>query len=236
MLRAQYVTLNTWLTLYHSSKNCTYLTFITSIYFLLPNLCHYYHNSLLPSSFYELYSKTNEIHKYNTRQAQEYRTPFCRTNIRLNNILFKGFLILNSLPSNIKSSKTIITFKNKLSRLSTLKLNLLTYRIPFVTLNDKNTFHLYFFYISNFIHIRNGFSLSFFHLFSFSLFSLSLFTFVQIHSATSAIACHYLLKLLVNKIQRGAPNHIRLPVSWGSSPHFCKKDVNISQQCKTKCR
>ena len=49
-----------------------------------------YHKSLLPPLFRELYSKTNEIHKYNTKQAQEYRTTFCGTDIKQHTILYKG--------------------------------------------------------------------------------------------------------------------------------------------------
>ena len=60
------------------------------------------------------------------------------------------------------------------------------------------------FHISTFIYIYNIFFLFSFYIFSFSVY------FCANHSATCATACHYLLKLLVNKTQIGPPNPISL--------------------------
>lgn len=62
-----------------------------------------YHNSLLPSSFQNLFTTNCEIHNYNTRNVLHYRPYLCRTNIKQHTILFQGPKIWNSLPSNISS-------------------------------------------------------------------------------------------------------------------------------------
>ena len=59
-------------------------------------------------------SQNYQIHNYNTRNAQSFRLPLCRTNTRKFSIYFQGPNFYNSLTSDITSSPSSASFKRKL--------------------------------------------------------------------------------------------------------------------------
>ena len=66
--------------------------------------------NLLPSSFHDLLSSSNQVHQYETRLASQYRPHFCGTNIKQFSILYRGPKIWNSLPISLISSPSIFVF------------------------------------------------------------------------------------------------------------------------------
>lgn len=73
-----------------------------------------YHNQLLPPIFFNLFTRNNQIHDYNTRSAINYRTHACRINLKKFTILYQGPKIWNSLPINIKNSISLYSFKKSM--------------------------------------------------------------------------------------------------------------------------
>ena len=71
-------------------------------------------NSTLPSKFNNFFLLNSQIHNYNTRNAQSFRLPLCRTNTRKFSIYFQGPKFYNSLNSDITSSSSSASFKRKL--------------------------------------------------------------------------------------------------------------------------
>ena len=71
-------------------------------------------NSTLPSKFNNFFVLNSQIHNYNTRNAQFFRLPLCRTNTRKFSIYFQGPKFYNSLNSDITSSSSSASFKRKL--------------------------------------------------------------------------------------------------------------------------
>ena len=71
-------------------------------------------NSTLPSKFNNFFLLNSQIHNYNTRNAQSFRLPLCRTNTRKFSIYFQGPNFYNSLTSDITSSPSSASFKRKL--------------------------------------------------------------------------------------------------------------------------
>ena len=65
-------------------------------------------NSTLPSKFNNLFFMNNQIHNYNTRNANSFRLPLCRTNTRLFSIYFQGPKFYNSLNSVITGSSWFV--------------------------------------------------------------------------------------------------------------------------------
>ena len=69
------------------------------------------HSQLLPPIFLDLFTRNNQIRNYNTRSAINYRTHTGRTNLKKFTILYQGPKIWNSLPTNIKNSLSLYSFK-----------------------------------------------------------------------------------------------------------------------------
>jgi hypothetical protein len=69
------------------------------------------HSQLLPPIFLDLFTRNNQINNYNTRSAMNYRTHTCRTNLTKCTILYQGPKIWNSMPTNIKNSLSLYSFK-----------------------------------------------------------------------------------------------------------------------------
>ena len=76
-----------------------------------------YHHALLPLSFRNLFVTNSQVHNYNTRSTANYRTHFCRTNIKQFSILYQGPKIWNSLPVNVKISNSLSCFKKRINDL-----------------------------------------------------------------------------------------------------------------------
>jgi hypothetical protein len=56
-----------------------------------------YHHRLLPPSFHNLFITSHQVHSYNTRSSNSYRSHLCKTNTKQFTILFQGPKIWNSL-------------------------------------------------------------------------------------------------------------------------------------------
>ena len=85
---------------------------------------HSYHHNFLPVSFQCFFTTGEQFHHYNTRTASQYRSHFCRTNVKNFSILYQGPKVWNSLPDTIVSSSSIsINKKKRLKKLILLKDN-----------------------------------------------------------------------------------------------------------------
>ena len=82
-----------------------------------------FENSTLPSKFNNFFLLNSQIHNYNTRNAQSFRLPLCRTNTRKFSIYFQGPNFYNSLNSDITSSPSSASFKRKLKEFFSLGIN-----------------------------------------------------------------------------------------------------------------
>ena len=72
------------------------------IAFFVACFMYSYHNNLLPYTFNTTFVTNRQVHTYNTRNANNYRPYFCRTNIKQFTILHLGLYLgpklWNSLP------------------------------------------------------------------------------------------------------------------------------------------
>ena len=81
--------------------------------------CDFIQSQLNPSNcigiiiLYIIILRYNTVY-YNTRNAQSFRLPLCRTNTRKFSIYFQGPNFYNSLNSDITSSPSSASFKRKL--------------------------------------------------------------------------------------------------------------------------
>ena len=66
----------------------------------------------MPLAFHKLFLSSNQVHRYETLLASQYRPHFCGTNIKQFSILYRGPTIWNSLPVTLISSSSIFVFKN----------------------------------------------------------------------------------------------------------------------------
>ena len=74
-----------------------------------------YYNNLLPSSFDNVFSGMNQIHKFGTSSSYFYRVPFCRTNIiLLIQLSFKGRSFFNTLVDEIRNAPSVFLFQSSL--------------------------------------------------------------------------------------------------------------------------
>ena len=71
-------------------------------------------NGTLPSKFNNFFLMNSQIHNHNTRNAQSFHLPLCRTNTRQFSIYFQGPKFYNSLNSAITGSSSSASFKIKL--------------------------------------------------------------------------------------------------------------------------
>ena len=76
-----------------------------------------YKNSLLPSKFRNSFPLNNQIDNYNTRNADAFRSPFCRTNTRQFSVRYQGPKYFNSFIDNdICNSISLSSFKVNLKK------------------------------------------------------------------------------------------------------------------------
>jgi hypothetical protein len=83
------------------------------------NLCMFmfsYNNDLLPDPFRNFFQPVNRIHQYNTRNSGLLYIPFCRTNIRRFSVFYQGLKFFNKLSSDIRSTFSIASFRNKFKK------------------------------------------------------------------------------------------------------------------------
>jgi len=75
-----------------------------------------FQNNLLPKCFNNLFHKNSDVHNYNTRQKDNYRTIKTRTNIKQFTISCEGAKVWNSIPHELKSTTSQTSFKLKFKK------------------------------------------------------------------------------------------------------------------------
>ena len=76
-------------------------------------------HEMAPSSLSNMFQKTNEVHEHQTRQAKhDFQPPKLKTNYLKKAFSYRGAVAWNNLPSEIKNSESINTFKAKLKMLN----------------------------------------------------------------------------------------------------------------------
>ncbi len=73
-----------------------------------------YQKDLLPKSFNNLFSRTIQIHNYNTRSSNLYYLPFCRTNIRKFSVNYQAPKFFNTLDCDVRDIASVSLFQIKL--------------------------------------------------------------------------------------------------------------------------
>ena len=74
-------------------------------------LCHI---NLLPTSLLKYFSLNCNIHSYATRNAANFHMPKVRTSLLHKSIIYQGPVVWNSIPDEIRNSKSLNLFKIKL--------------------------------------------------------------------------------------------------------------------------
>ena len=70
-------------------------------------------NGLLPRYLCDRIVRGNNIHRYNTRNAEDVRTPNFITGASQNSLFFKGINVFNSMPRHIRRTTTLSEFKRQ---------------------------------------------------------------------------------------------------------------------------
>jgi hypothetical protein len=65
-----------------------------------------YQNKLLPRTFDNLFLRTKEVLKYDTRNSNLYYIPFCRTKFRQFSVIYQAPKCFNSLSRNNRDAST----------------------------------------------------------------------------------------------------------------------------------
>ena len=73
-----------------------------------------YKAGLLPACFENIFLLRSQIHVHNTRNANYFSLPKCKTNIRLFSFQYQGPKFFNSLSHEIQNLPNIASFKHKL--------------------------------------------------------------------------------------------------------------------------
>ena len=73
-----------------------------------------HHTNQLPNSFSTYFTKHAQIHKYQTRNAQDYNVNKINKSISARAVRNSGPTFWNSLDKNMKKCKTTKHFKNQL--------------------------------------------------------------------------------------------------------------------------
>jgi exonuclease III len=68
-------------------------------------------NGLLPRYLCDRIERGSDVHRYNTRNADDVRTPYFLYGASQNSLFFKGINVFNSMPIHIKRATTISQFK-----------------------------------------------------------------------------------------------------------------------------
>ena len=73
-----------------------------------------YVNNLLPDHFEGLFLSKNQVHRYDTRNVNEFYIATSRTNLRQFSIKYQGPILYNNLPHSIVNSVSFSSFIEKL--------------------------------------------------------------------------------------------------------------------------
>jgi len=68
-------------------------------------------NAIFPRKFENIFTVNNQIHCCNTRHANFFHLPLCRTNIQQFSVFFQGPKFFNSLSPEISGSSSLASFK-----------------------------------------------------------------------------------------------------------------------------
>ena len=82
--------------------------------FLIAEFMYKYERKLLPQVFDGYVLHSYQIHSYNTRSQDNFRSTYARTNTRFFNIKCNGPLVWNTLPVHIRCLPTLQLFKQQL--------------------------------------------------------------------------------------------------------------------------
>ena len=72
-----------------------------------------YFNKMLPSAFDAFFTLNKDLHNHNTRSSAKIHINYIRTNYSKRSIKCRGSQIWNSLPTAVKTAKSIYIFKKK---------------------------------------------------------------------------------------------------------------------------
>ena len=96
---------------------------------------------LLPLAMLSTFVLNSNVHCHNTRNSVNYHLPKIRTNISKNSIFFKGPVLWNQIPPDLKNSPSLNCFKQRYKcyllicihpTIDTLKINLIYEHFVFV--------------------------------------------------------------------------------------------------------
>ena len=73
-----------------------------------------FHKQLLPELFHNLFIQNSDVHNYNTRIKSHIRVKYGRTNFSHTVLIYKGPILWNRLPHEIRESVSLNSFKHKL--------------------------------------------------------------------------------------------------------------------------
>ena len=76
-----------------------------------------YHNNFLPHTLNTIFVTNRQVHTYNTRNTNNYRPYFCRTNIKQFTILHLEPKLWNSLPHNLSELTSYFSFKTSFKKI-----------------------------------------------------------------------------------------------------------------------
>lgn len=68
-------------------------------------------NGLLPRYLCDRIERGSDFHRYNTRNAEEIRTPYFLLGASQNSLFYRGINVFNSMPRHIKRTATLAEFK-----------------------------------------------------------------------------------------------------------------------------
>ena len=75
-----------------------------------------FNKEMLPEIFSSLFIKNIDIHEYNTRSKLHFRVQYGRTSFSHSLVTYQGPKLWNDLPSNIKNSLSLNSFKRKFKK------------------------------------------------------------------------------------------------------------------------
>ena len=70
-----------------------------------------YFNKMLPSAFDAFFTLNKDLHNHNTRSSAKIHINYIRTNYSKHSIKYRGSQVWNSLPTAVKTAKSIYIFK-----------------------------------------------------------------------------------------------------------------------------
>ena len=94
-------------------KQLKCLKFDDIVYTKTSNIMYKAHCDLLPRNIQLLFTKGNTVHSYSTRQQGNLHVQATNTTLKQKCVSYIGTKIWNNLNQNIKCSRSIKTFQNK---------------------------------------------------------------------------------------------------------------------------